>query len=217
MSVELNIVTDYPFDDTVTITGNCVTGITLSLRIPSWAQAPTVQVNQTAPKPAVAGTLYNLTCVGSTVVVLKLPMRTSVERRFNNAASIFRGPLLYGLDIVENFTALREYAFQSKDYQVTPASPWNYAVKIQDDSAVDKDLSFVHTGLTKGVPPFSKKGTPVKIMAQGREFSLWGLTKNAASPPPQSPVTSSSPLTSITLLPFGATNLRIAELPTTKG
>ena len=56
MSVELNIVTDYPFDDTVTITGNCVTGITLSLRIPSWAQAPTVQVNQTAPKPAVAGT-----------------------------------------------------------------------------------------------------------------------------------------------------------------
>ena len=75
-------------------------------------------------------------------------------------------PLLYGLDIVENFTALREYAFQSKDYQVTPASPWNYAVKIQDDSAVDKDLSFVHTGLMKGVPPFSKKGAPVKIVAQ---------------------------------------------------
>lgn len=38
---------------------------------------------------------------------------------------------------------------------------------------------------------------------------------NAAAPPPLSPVSTTEPLTKLTLLPFGATELRIAEIPTT--
>ncbi len=49
---------------------------------------------------------------------------------------------------------------------------------------------------------------------QGRILDSWGLAHNAAAAPPPSPVTSSHPLTTVTLLPFGATDLRIAELPT---
>jgi uncharacterized protein len=44
----------------------------------------------------------------------------------------------------------------------------------------------------------------------------WGIATGAAEPPPTSPVTSSHPTQSLTLLPFGATKLRIAELPTLK-
>jgi len=53
--VSLDIVTDYPFNDTVQLTGKCGEGIALSLRIPSWAQGATVQVNGTAPEQASPG------------------------------------------------------------------------------------------------------------------------------------------------------------------
>lgn len=139
---------------------------------------------------------------------------------------------------------LHSYAFESRDYQVTPGSPWNYALKLQNDSQPDKDLTFASKGLELGVPPFSLKGAPGMIMAQvihnywfatlsvsirvltvflpsflplplqGRILDSWQLSHNAAAAPPTSPVTSSNPLTPLTLLPFGATDLRITELPT---
>ena len=43
----------------------------------------------------------------------------------------------------------------------------------------------------------------------------WGVSHNAAAAPPKSPVQScTEDHVSIRLLPFGATNLRIAEMPT---
>ena len=52
---------------------------------------------------------------------------------------------------------------------------------------------------------------------QGCELDSWGLSHNAAAAPPISPVAScSGNYTSIKLLPFGATNLRMAEMPTTE-
>ena len=111
-AVSLNIATDYPFDDKVKISAQCAEGLTLSLRIPSWARGASVQVNSSAPRQATAGTmcmerhatmfdvivillyageLYSMACVHSTTVLLQLPMAIRVERRYNNAASIYRG------------------------------------------------------------------------------------------------------------------------------
>jgi len=115
---------------------------------------------------------------------------------------------LYSLHIKEDFKTLHEYAFKSRDYAVTPGSPWNYAIKLNNE-----DFVVVEKGITKGVPPFSNDGAPVQIKAKGRLLDSWKEVVNSASPPPPSPVNSSNPLTDITLLPFGATNLRIAELP----
>ena len=75
-------------------------------------------------------------------------------------------PLLYALEIAENFGVLQSYSFESRDYQVTPGSPWNYALRLRDDSNPDQDLTFVNSGLELGVPPFSLKGSPGKIIAQ---------------------------------------------------
>ena len=52
---------------------------------------------------------------------------------------------------------------------------------------------------------------------QGRLVDTWNLEHNAAAPPPQSPVLTSRSLANITLIPYGATKLRIAELPTVLG
>jgi len=41
----------------------------------------------------------------------------------------------------------------------------------------------------------------------------WGLLHNAAAPPPPSPVESVNPMVDITFYPYGATNLRVGEIP----
>ena len=74
--------------------------------------------------------------------------------------------LLYGLEIKEDFKVLNSYAFESKDYQITPGSSWNYALKLTDDTSPESDLQFVSTGMEIGVPPFSLKGAPTGIMAK---------------------------------------------------
>ena len=56
------------------------------------------------------------------------------------------------------------------------------------------------------------------VLFQGKKI-LWQISHDAAAPPPVSPVPpqlipSGSKLEQIVLLPYGATNLRIGEIPT---
>lgn len=100
-----------------------------------------------------------------------------------------------------------------------------------DDDNPSNDLKFQSVGWKEGVIPFSIAGAPSKIQAtvpniinfcinicllQGRILDTWGIAHNAADKPPTSPVTTNNADTPVTLLPFGATDLRIAELPTYK-
>ena len=73
----------------------------------------------------------------------------------------FSSPLLYGLHIKENFGILNNYTFESKDYQVTPNSPWNYAIKLSNE-----DFIVDERGINEKYHPFSCDGAPVRIHAK---------------------------------------------------
>ena len=62
--------------------------------------------------------------------------------------------------------------------------------------------------------PFSPDGAPVHIEARGRQLPQWKMVNNSASPPPMSPVHSAEPWQKLVFLPFGSTNIRMAQLPT---
>jgi hypothetical protein len=211
----LTVSTDYPFNDIVYITGTCSDDNSILIRIPSWAEGATMSWGSTPPRPIKAGQLEGASCNSVAVeIAVNLPAKVRVVRRYNNAASIYRGALLYGLKIEEEFKTLRSYAFNSKDYQITPGSDWNYAIYLNDPAT---DLKFQSTGLIKGKTPFSIDGAPTKITAIGSKVTGWTTKDNAAAPPPVSPVPRSSTdqsNTSIVLIPFGSTDLRIAEIPT---
>ena len=73
---------------------------------------------------------------------------------------------MYGLQIDEEFKILHNYSFDSKDYQVTPGSPWNYMLVLRNDSKPEDDLKLVSTGLKPGTKyPFSSEGAPIYITA----------------------------------------------------
>ena len=125
-------------------------------------------------------------------------MKMRIERRYNNAAAVYKGsvdfhafevversclrPLLYALQIGENYTALRNYSFESKDYQVirklkwaTSQKPvvqilnttvWNYGLWLDDDSNPEKYLQFSYRGLQSNASPFSIAGSPAMIKAK---------------------------------------------------
>ena len=93
VQASVEVTTDYPFDGNVTVKASCGKGMSLSLRIPSWTFDPVVTINGSAVSspPAEPGTMYSVLCSWNTTVNLTFPMRTTVTRRYNNAASIYRG------------------------------------------------------------------------------------------------------------------------------
>ena len=56
--VAVDITTDYPFNDTVSVQVTIAGPFSISLRIPLWADGATVQINGSQPGPATPGMLH---------------------------------------------------------------------------------------------------------------------------------------------------------------
>jgi hypothetical protein len=209
--VRVDVSTDYPFSEEVRISVNAQATFPLMLRIPSWAEGATVQVGGIAAVPAANGTFHRIErkWSGDTVIRLKLPQHWKVERRFNQSASLIHGPLVFSLLVGESWKQVRGEAPHA-DWEVYPTTQWNYALALDPEhpeNAICLDKKRV------GNHPFSPEGAPYIVKVKGRLLPEWVLERNAAAPPPESPVHSDQPLEDLVLVPYGCTNLRVTEFP----
>ena len=215
-TIVINSVTDYPLllNATIQYVVKAQQPFGFSMRVPGWAVGATLVDSDGTQFEVMNGTIYvyEYRGGGAVTLTLRLPYSLRTVRRFNNAVSIYYGPLLLALDFSFNTTVLQRYAFNSSDLQYLPIDKWNYAILLDDSNPA---ASFNITA-GEGVPspyPWDPLHPTVRVTAWAREID-WPMKHDSADEPPMSPIKSEAPLVPVTLVPYGQTKLRIAEIPT---
>ena len=211
--------TNYPFDDTIHFRFSAPHPVhfPLELRIPAWCHTAAITINGKAGPKAQPDEFLVLDrqWVPGDEIVVRFPMTVQIETGINDSQCVWRGPLLYTLKIEETWTPFgtgkREGGPGFESYEVTPTSPWNYGLVL--GTAPQTDFAVQRRALAGS--PFEKDKTPVTLQAKARKIPEWTLARSgrAAFDPPLSPIPSSEPMETITLVPFGTQMLRISNFP----
>jgi hypothetical protein len=214
VNIKINEETNYPFKDSIIFKFNLASTVQfpLKLRVPTWCENPLLSINGISVEIKMDQGFCIIDRVWSDedIVEWTLPMNIKVVERPTGGVSIERGPLVYALKIGEEWKKLKgtdPYA----DWEVYPTTSWNYGLLLNDK----KQAFRYKETLTIPNQPFSSEGAPVQLIVKGKQVSEWRLNQNSAATPPKNP-SSDQPEEEIILIPYGCTNIRIAEFPVIK-
>ena len=208
--------TNYPFEEQLQFTVNTTASNTfpLKLRIPEWCDSPVVEVNGQVQTGVTAGEYFTIdrTWTDGDVVTLSVPMKVKTSTQVSNSVGVERGPLVYSLKIGENWVLKTERFPGFGEYEVFPTTAWNYGL------VVDKNDPEATISVNKGAMPenpFIQQTTPITLTAKAKKIPSWGLGPNGkdADEVPLGPVISAQAEETVTLVPFGAENLRLTYFP----
>lgn len=210
--VTVTVDTDYPFREQARITVQPAQPVAfpLLLRIPGWADRAELCLEGEATHPA-AGAFARVARVwqAPTTLTLTFPMTARVTPRPRGAVAIERGPLVYALPIGEDWRRVNANQpgreLPHGDWEVFPTTPWNYALAPQEEITVQEH--------PLGDRPFSPDGAPVSLTVTGYPAPGWGMEDGSAQETPLELPPTDEPPTTLTLIPYGCTNLRVTEFP----
>lgn len=208
--------TNYPFAGLVklTLTTEGVATFPLYLRIPAWCRGARVQVNgQAVTVDSRPGQYIRLERAwrSGDVVTIDLAMALSLTTwPRNGAVTVDRGPLSYSIRIGERW---QRYGGTDvwPEWEVFPTTPWNYGLAL---NAKDPLAGF--TVIEKGAiadQPWTLDAAPIEITARAKRIPAWKLVNETVDELRDSPIRSTEPEETITLIPLGCARLRMSCLP----
>jgi hypothetical protein len=229
VAVTVSLDTDYPFRDTLTLTvaPERAARFPVVLRVPAWATGATARIGTDAAIPMAPGTMHRIDreWSGRVEIAIRFPMAPIVTERDNGAVAIERGPLVYALKLGEAWTRVNadkpHRELPHGDFEVRPTTPWNYGLVAGGGPGGDvAGLTFEERPV--GVMPFSPDGAGVVATARARKIPSWRLDAGWAAEiaPPDSAWAdptrriTNQPEETVTLIPYGCTNIRVTEFPT---
>ncbi|MFO8014025.1 MAG: glycoside hydrolase family 127 protein [Phycisphaerae bacterium] len=220
-AVTIDQATDYPFreDVTLTVTADKPVAFPLEVRIPGWCRRPEVRVNGKPVGEPKAGTFHRIerSWTAGDVVAIRLPMAPTVSRWINESVAVTRGPLVFSLLMQEQWKSSREFLDGTfHTWEIRPTGPWNYALVLSDLANPT-----IETTVAESVPaqPFKAADAPVRLTVRAARTDAggWGTYRQdfpaRAVEPPPSPVKTSPTAQTITLVPYGSTEIRVTHFP----
>lgn len=214
--IQIDTETRYPFGDEITarVSVSTPTDCALYFRIPEWADEPTMETPDETTSPD-SGTFHRIdrTWEDGDVVTIDLAPSITPLRRYQGAVALQRGPLVFSLPIEAQETRLpgepdSPYAHR----ELHPLDSWNYGLDINPEAdRIESEVSF------SDIPdlPFDPASPPLEMTLPGARVPDWELDGVRAGELPASPVPADEQ-ESVTLVPYGSTDLRITEFPLIK-
>jgi hypothetical protein len=208
--------TTYPFDDTITYVFalSAPAAFPFAMRIPAWCTAPRLTVNG-SPVDVAGGPRFatvERTWANGDQVTLRLPMQPALRGwpANHNAVSVECGPLAYSLRFAEQWSLVSGTA-QWPQWQVSSDSTWNVGLP------PDQQLRLTSGGGDVN-DPFTLETVPVSITARAQVVPDWRAdSQNVVGTLTDGPISTSTPVQQVSLVPMGAARLRITAFPQTGG
>jgi len=231
--VTLTLDTEYPFEDEVRLTVHAERPalFPIQFRIPGWCHSADLEVNGAKSQATVsAGSFATVerTWSSNDKIILRFsnPIVVTQRRRSEfrlraRVAIVERGPLVFSLPVEADFRAFHPPAHgPGKDIQAYRLFPkndavWNYAFMLDPDHP-QQSLSLKKLPVPAGSRPWDSH-PPIGLEVKARRALNWqmaGQTDYPRTPSlPLAPMQLAEKIETVTLVPFGATRLRITYLP----
>ena len=219
---------DYPFGDTVTMKFLKTDGKEwpLHFRIPRWCEQKNVVVKLNGQDFEAKRTFIRRVWKEGDSLEFTFPGKLVVEKGVYDSVAIRRGALVYALkmdaDIKTLETKSTRDGFPVREY--TPKGPWNYALKLKNEKTIEARY-VAPTDLSGNVFAHGRETSALKVKAYRTDYAGWGTHRpsehfngRAIEPPPSpvDPAKRSQVAEDITLIPMGATQIRITLFPWSK-
>lgn len=209
IAVKLKVVTDYPFKNEVNIYADALSGspdVVFNFRVPQYTTLK-VFVNGKEHASGNKGMLsVKLKLTKDDVVTLKFDAPLTVVTNPDKSVSVRKGSLLLAEKLKTKCRMKGEGRFADREY--IPMTQWRTAPEVSRKGIAALEVR------ENDVPemPFDENNPALEIDVRARYVYNWDERHCSANPVPKKPKVSQEIFTR-TLVPYGATKVRIAQFP----